>query len=130
MPVSQPTPADRRAVVQSLVSLAITLIVMGLLLFVPAGTTDWPRGWGFCIAFLVATLIAVVVIWRATPELFAARSRVQPGTKPLDYAFIALIVGGFLLILPVAGLDFRFGGARTPDWVVWLGYVLFAIAYA
>ena len=52
------TPAERRAVAQSLVALAITLIVMGVILFVPAGTINWPRGWWFCGAFLVATLIS------------------------------------------------------------------------
>lgn len=122
--------AERRAVAQSLVSLAVTLAVMGVILFVPAGTIEWPRGWWFCGAFVVATLIAIAVMWRVNPEIFVARSRVQPGTRPLDYLFIALVMGGFFMILPVAGLDFRFGGAAAPDWVVWLGYVLFAIAYA
>jgi len=128
--MAEPTPAERRAVAQGFVALAITMVVMGVILFVPAGTIDWPHAWWFCVAFLVATLIAIAVIWRANPELFVARSRVQPGTKPLDYLFITLIMGGFFFVLPVAGLDFRFGGARAPDWVIWLGYVLFVIAYA
>jgi protein-S-isoprenylcysteine O-methyltransferase Ste14 len=123
-------PSERRAIAQSFVALAITLVVMGLILFVPAGTLDWPRAWWFWIAFFVATLIAIGVLWRFNPEIFVARSRVQPGTKPLDYLFIGLVMGGFFLILPVAGLDFRYGGAAAPDWVVWLGYVLLVIAYA
>jgi protein-S-isoprenylcysteine O-methyltransferase Ste14 len=126
----QPTAADRRAVAQSFVALAITMIVMGVILFVPAGTIDWPHGWWFCGAFILATLIAIAVIWRTNPELFVARSRVQPGTKPLDYLFLTLVMVGFFLILPVAGLDFRFGGAHAPDWVIWAGYVLFFIAFA
>lgn len=123
-------PANSRAVVQSLVSLIVTLVVMGLVLFVPAGTLNWPRAWWFCAAFLVATVIAIVALWRLNPEIFAARSRIQPGTKALDYVFIALVMGGFFLILPVAALDFRFGGADAPDWVVWLGYALFIVGYA
>ncbi|MFL6089081.1 MAG: methyltransferase [Aeromicrobium sp.] len=118
------------AVGRSLVALAITLVVMGLLLFVPAGTIDWPRAWTFCAAFVIATLIAVVVLWRVNPEIFVARSRVQPGTEPRDYLFLAIVMGGFVLTLPVASLDFRLGGAAAPDWVVWLGYLLFAISYA
>lgn len=124
------TKAQNGAVLQSLVALMITLVVMGLLAFVPAGTIDWPRAWWFCGAFLVATLIAVVVLWRLNPEIFAARSRVQPGTKSGDYIFLALVLGGFFFILPVAGLDFRFGWSAMPDWVVWLGYVLFVLSYA
>ncbi|HWA19005.1 MAG TPA: isoprenylcysteine carboxylmethyltransferase family protein [Devosia sp.] len=120
---------DSSAVAKSLVALLITLIVMAVVLFLPAGTLDWPRAWWFCAAFVAATLIAIAALWRLNPEIFAARSRVQAGTKSLDYLFITIVMGGFFLILPVAGLDFRFGGANAPDWVVWLGYVLFAIAY-
>src|SRR4051812_29027638 len=128
--MSNPDTTQRRAVAQSLISLATTLVIMGVILFVPAGTIDWPRGWWFCVVFLVVPLVATAALWRLNPEIFAARSRVQPGTKPLDYLFIGIAVGGFLLILPVAGLDFRFGGANAPDWVICLGYVLFVVAYA
>lgn len=123
-------PSQSAAMRHSLIAFVITLIVMGVVLFVPAGTFDWSRAWWFCVAFVVATLIATALLWRVNPEIFVARSRVQPGTKPLDYLFIVLIMGGFFLILPVAALDFRFGGANAPDWVVWLGYLLFAISYA
>jgi protein-S-isoprenylcysteine O-methyltransferase Ste14 len=123
-------PTNSAAVRQSLIALVVTLLVMGVVLFVPAGTMSWPRAWWFCVAFLVATVVAMAVLWQLNPEIFVARSRVQPGTKPLDYLFLVLIMGGFFLILPVAGLDFRFGGANAPDWVVWLGYLLFAVSYA
>jgi protein-S-isoprenylcysteine O-methyltransferase Ste14 len=122
--------SQRRAVAQSLVALAITLLIMAVVLFVPAGTLDWPRGWWFCAAFLAATLIAVAALWRLNPEIFVARSRVQAGTKALDYVFLVVIMGGFFLILPVAGLDYRLGGANAPDWVVVIGYLLFVVAYA
>src|SRR3569623_207524 len=123
-------PTQSGAVRQSLIALVVTLVVMAVILFVHAGTLNWSRAWWFCGAFVVATLIAIAVLWRLNPDIFVARARVQPGTKPLDYLFLVLIMGGFFLILPVAGLDFRFGGANAPDWVVWLGYVLFAISYA
>jgi protein-S-isoprenylcysteine O-methyltransferase Ste14 len=124
------TQGQNRAVGQSLVSLVVTLAIMGVLLFWPAGTWDWPAAWWFAAAFLVCTLIAVVVIWRVNPEIFVARSRIQPGTKSWDYFFIAAIIGGFMLVLPVAGLDFRFGWSVMPGWVVVLGYVLFLLGYA
>ena len=123
-------PSEGRAVAQSLVALAVTLAVMGLLLFVPAGTLSWPRGWWFAIAFLVVTLVAIAALWRLNPEIFVARAKVQRGTKPLDYLYIAVIMLGFFLMLPVAGLDFRFGGDNAPDWVVWVGFICFAVGYA
>ena len=107
---------------QSLISLVATLVIMGLLLFGTAGTLNWPLGWWFGAIFLACTLLAVVVIWRVNPEIFVARSRIQPGTKAWDYFFIALIIGGFMAVLPVAGLDFRFGWSSMPGWVIGLGF--------
>ena len=124
------TPKQSRAVQQSIGALVISIVVMAILLFGPAGTLDWPRGSWFLTAFVVATLIAVAILWRLNPEIFAARSRIQPGTKAKDYIFLTLILGGFFLILPVAGLDVRFGWSTVPDWVVWLGYLLFVVSYA
>lgn len=124
------TPTQNAAVLQSLVSLAVTLVVMGVLLFWPAGTLDWPLGWWFVAAFLVAILISLVVLWRLNPEIFVARSRIQPGTKAWDYIFLALILGGFVLVPAVAGFDFRFGWSAVPGWVVVLGYVVFVLSFA
>jgi protein-S-isoprenylcysteine O-methyltransferase Ste14 len=118
------------AVFRSFVSLIVTLVVMGLLLFVPAGTLNWPLAWWFMAAFVICTLIAVAIIWRLNPEIFVARSRIQPGTKSWDYIFITLAIGGFALVLPVAALDFRFGWSSVPWWVISLGYLLFLLSYA
>lgn len=119
-----------RVVAGALLQLLVTLVVMGVLLFWPAGTFNWPAAWWFAAAFVLCTLIAVVIVWRVNPEIFAARSRIQPGTKAWDYFFIALIIGGFLAVLVVAGLDFRFGWSAMPSWLVGVGYVLLLLGYA
>jgi protein-S-isoprenylcysteine O-methyltransferase Ste14 len=126
----QTDPAGVAAVRRGLISLAITLIGMAVLLFVPAGTVGWPIGWWFCVAFVVCILISIATIWRLNPEIFVARSRIQPGTKRWDYVFIVLILTGFMAVLPVAGLDDRFGWSSMPIWVIVLGYVVFLLSFA
>jgi protein-S-isoprenylcysteine O-methyltransferase Ste14 len=128
--MSEPTSRDRVAIAHGFVSLAVTIIVMAVLLFATAGTLSWPLGWWFIVAFVLCVLVAMAIIWRANPELFTARSRVQPGTKSWDYIFLILVVAGFILMPLVAGLDFRFGWSAVPGWVVVLGYVLFVLSFA
>jgi len=118
-----------RIIGKSLIQLVVSLAIMGVLLLGPAGTFEWSRAWWFFIVFVLAIVIAIVVLAKVNPEIFAARSRIQPGTKLWDYIFITLVIGGFIAILPVAGLDFRFGGANAPDWVVWLGYLVFIVSF-
>jgi protein-S-isoprenylcysteine O-methyltransferase Ste14 len=130
VPMAAVARVENAAVRQSFLSLAIAMVIMGVLLFAPAGTLHWPRGWWFGGTFLAATLIAISVLWRVNPEIFAARSRIQPGTKTRDYVYIAIVMGGFILILPVAAIDFRFGWTQMPDWVVWFGYLLFVLSFA
>jgi protein-S-isoprenylcysteine O-methyltransferase Ste14 len=128
--MSEPTSRDRVAIARGFVSLAVTIIVMAVLLFATAGTLSWPLGWWFILAFVLCVLVAMAIIWRANPELFTARSRVQPGTKSWDYIFLILVVAGFILMPLVAGLDFRYGWSAVPGWVVVLGYVLFVLSFA
>jgi len=114
---------------RALGSLAITLLVMAALLFPPAGTLAWDRGWWYLASFVVAILVAIVYIWRVDPELFAIRRKPQAGSKPWDLAFVAVTLTSMAAILPVAGLDYRFGWSRLSDGVVWLGYLIFAAGF-
>ena len=111
---------------RSLGSLAVTMLVMVALLFFPAGTFGWARGWWYLAVFLVAVVVAMIYIWRVDPELFAIRRKPQAGSKTWDLAFVAVTITSMAAILPVASLDFRFGWSQLPDGVVWLGYLIFA----
>ena len=115
--------------VRSLVALVFTLLLMGVALFVPAGTAGWVRAWIFCVAFTAAVLIAMAALWKVNPEIFSARSRVQPGTMKLDYVFIVIAFAGFLAIFPVSGLDYRYKLAQTPDWLSWVSYLPFFLGF-
>src|SRR5688572_11852936 len=99
--MTEATEAQRAALKRSLFSLFITIVVMGLLLFVPAGTLGWVRGWWFLTTSVAAIIIAITVLWRFNPDIFVARSRVQPGTKTLDYLYLTMVLGGLIAILPV-----------------------------
>ncbi|EJZ18053.1 isoprenylcysteine carboxylmethyltransferase family protein [Rhizobium sp. Pop5] len=119
-----------RTATPSLGSFAMTVIVMFAALFWPAGTLDWPRGWIFLGLFLALTAIAIVWIRKTNPELFAARSKYQKGTKPWDAVVATLTIILFAAILPVGAFDDgRFHWAPQPGWVVLIGYVILIAGY-
>ncbi len=122
-----PMPARRRLVIQSL---AVPPI-LALLLFLPAGTLAWPRGWIFCLVFFASCLVAALILWRVNPEIYAARSRIREGTKAWDRIVIRFLMLAMTAMPLVAALDdgrFRWSGA--PWWVCGLGYVLFFAGFA
>jgi protein-S-isoprenylcysteine O-methyltransferase Ste14 len=131
LPETQTRPdAGVGAALKALLSLAIWLAVMIAMMFWPAGTWDWPRGWLFFGVYCALTAIACVWLWVTNPEIFAARRKMQKGTKGWDLVLTTAIIITFTAILPVTALDDgRFHWAPQPDWVVALGYVLFAIGF-
>lgn len=117
---------DARTWIGLVVYVAITLVLM----FWPAGTIDWRRGWLFVTLFVVLMFVAIGWIARDNPELFAARSKVQAGTKGWDFVVAGLTVLLFIAIMPVAALDdVRYRWAPTPDWVTFIGYALLTAGF-
>ena len=83
--MAQPDTLPRRSsthgLIPALVSLVVWLAIMIAALFGSAGTWDWPRGWMFFGVYCLLTFIACVWLWIVNPEIFAARSKIQKGTK-------------------------------------------------
>jgi protein-S-isoprenylcysteine O-methyltransferase Ste14 len=129
-PDTLPRHGSTAGLIQALVSLVVWLAIMIAALFGSAGTWDWPRGWFFFGVYCLLTAIACVWLWIVNPEIFAARSKIQKGTKGWDRILTVFIILTFIAILPVAALDDgRFHWAPQPDWVVMLGYVMFAAGF-
>ncbi len=103
-------------------SIGITVVVMAVLLFWPAGTIDWRRAWLFLSLFIVLMFVAMSWIKRDNPELIKVRKKFQKGTKGWDAIVATLSIILFALILPAAGFDERFRWAIAPDWVTLAGY--------
>jgi protein-S-isoprenylcysteine O-methyltransferase Ste14 len=117
-------------IVKTAIQLVVTIVIMAVLLFWPAGTLAWPAAWWLLVIFTVLVVAAVIYVARANPELFAARQRFQPGTKPLDVIVATVSVVAIAAILPVAGFDVRYGWSAVPVWLVVVGYVLLIAGFA
>jgi protein-S-isoprenylcysteine O-methyltransferase Ste14 len=118
------SPAQLRSTISRL---AVTLAILAVLLFAPAGRITWARGWLFLLIFTVLMGAGIIYFRRANPEMFTVRSRVHPGTKRWDKVIVGLLFLAILATPPVAGLDDgRFLWSHVSWLVVSLGYFLFA----
>lgn len=104
------------------------LAVMGLLLFLPAGSWGYWQAWLFLgLLFVPMTCVATWLLVRE-PELLKKRlgSREQEKEQRHVVALSALMfVAGFLL----AGFDQRYGWSEMPVWVVAVAAVLMLCGY-
>lgn len=111
-------------------SLAVSILVIAVLLFLPAGDFGWRNGWLFVLVFAALVIGSVVYLRFANPEIFVARSKIQAGTKAWDKAMIFLLLASLVAVFPVAGLDHRYQWSSVPSWLTALGYVLFSFGFA
>ena len=118
-----------KLLVEALTKFACGLLLVGLLIFLPAGTLSYTYGWLFVSLLFVPMLIAGFVMLAKSPAFLKKRldAKEKQGTQKGVVAVAGLMfIAGFV----VAGLDFRFGWSTMPTWVTITASVLFLIAYA
>lgn len=105
------------------------LLMVGLLIFLPAGTLHYAKGWLLMGLLFVPMLAAGIVMLIRSPAFLEKRLdlKEKQATQKGVIAFSGLI---FLAGFVVAGLDFRFGWSHFPPSVTVVGSVLFLLAYA
>ena len=115
---------------QSIWSGVVFLFFLGIIMFLPAGDIRWAKGWLMIVVFVALTIPSMMYLWRVNPEIFAARRRIQPGTKGWDRVLLMVLLPTMLAIYPVAALDDgRFHWSRVPLWLVVVGYVLLTTSW-
>ena len=117
-----------KLIFEALVKFACGLLLVGLLVFLPAGTLAYAYGWLFVGLLFGPMLIAGFVMAFAAPELLKKRldaKEKQAAQKGVLAFSGCMFIAGFV----TAGLDFRFGWSEMPAWVVFGASALFVGAY-
>jgi protein-S-isoprenylcysteine O-methyltransferase Ste14 len=119
---------DRKLRVQGIAKFLIGVVLLGALLFIPAGTLAWPQGWRLMAILFVPMLIVGVVMILKNPELL--RKRLNAKEKQEEQKDVLKYSGlMFLTAFILAGLNFRFRWIVLPDWISWVAVAIFLISY-
>ncbi len=112
--------------VRSIALSVLGLVGLGALLFIPAGTLNYWQAWVFIVVFAAATQAIGIYLALKDPALLERRLQFGPGAeqRPSQRIISALVFLGFLAVMVVSALDYRFGWSTVPFWVSLLGNVL------
>ena len=104
------------------------VLLLGLLLFLPAGTFAYWQGWLLMGILFVPMFVAGLVMMVKSPELLRRRlnAREEQTEQKQVIAWSGLM---FLAAFLLAGLNFRFGWIVLPRWLVWTAAGLFLLGY-
>lgn len=108
------------------VRIIAAIIFLLAILFVPAGTLNWPEAWLLLVLYFL--VVGGLLIWlkKNDPELLKERRSVRKDVKSWDKKIILAYTIFLLIMLALAGLDaVRFRWSRVP--LVWkaIGYIGF-----
>lgn len=104
------------------------LIIMGTLLFLPAGTLAYRGAWLFIALLFIPILVVGVVLLIKAPDLLRKRLAMKEREKE-QQGVVAL--SGLLLVasLVIAGLDYRFGWSHISSTIVTIAAVVLLVGY-
>ena len=104
------------------------IVLVGVLVFLPAGTLNYLYGWIFMAILFVPMFIAGIVMMIKNPDLL--KSRLQAKEKQKEQSLVVKLSGlMFLAGFIVAGLGVRFKWFLLPKSVVIVASVIFLVAY-
>ena len=119
---------NKDLLIKALTSYLLGVIVLGVLLFLPAGSFHYWQGWLLMGILFVPMFVAGIVMMAKNPELL--RKRLNAKEKEAEQKSVVAMSGLlFILAFVFAGLNWRFDWWVAPDWVVWVSAALFLASY-
>ncbi len=109
--------------------LLIGVLVVGAVLFIPAGSFKFWQGWVYLLIWLVPGLSAFAYVYKHDPKLIERRMQFKekvPAQK-LIMKFIYMIYFAAILL---PGLDYRFGWSHLPLWLTVLSQAVVFLGFA
>jgi len=101
------------------------------LIFVAAGTFDWPRLWFFLGFYAVTTSALMLWLKKRDPELLKERMTVKKDVKGWDKTIIRVYTVLLMVMYIVLPLDaVRFGWSRVPAALSWLAFSGIVLSWA
>ena len=119
---------EKGLLTQALGKFFLGVILLGVLIFLPAGSIGYWQGW-LLMGILFVPMFAVGLVMLAkTPDLL--RKRLNVKEQEAEQKTVVKMSGIlFIAAFVVAGLNWRFGWWVLPDWAVWLAAGLFLASY-
>jgi len=113
---------------EAILKFLLGVVLVGVLIFLPAGTLRFFGGWLLMGILFVPMFCAGLVMLAKNPNLL--RSRLDAREKRAEQDKLVKLSGlMFLVGFVVAGIDFRFRWLPLPTWVNWAAAALFLLAY-
>ena len=114
--------------IQGLIKFIIGIILVGLLIFIPAGSINFTKGWLFMGLLFIPMFILGIILMIFNPKLLERRLNAK---EKENNQKIVLLLSGIVFILGfiICGLNYRFNWFRMPYRLTYIFSIMFLIFY-
>ncbi len=114
--------------IEAIAKFTLGVILVGLLIFLPAGSIQYWNGWLFIGILFIPMFIAGIVMMVKSPSLL--KSRLNAKEKENEQRKVVAISGlMFLIGFIIAGLNFRYSWIILPIPIIIIGTIIFLLSY-
>jgi protein-S-isoprenylcysteine O-methyltransferase Ste14 len=118
----------KKLLLMVVIRFASALIVLGIVIFIPAGTLKYWNAWFYLAAISLAMLSTLIYLYVNDPLLLEKRMRIKEKEKE-QKAYVKLSVILFFMSFIIPGLDYRYQWSQMPFWVMILALIIFFCGY-
>lgn len=119
---------NTKLLLEAILKFLCGIILVGVLIFLPAGTLNYTNGWIFMGILFIPMLIAGIVMMIKNPTLL--KSRLDAKEKQKEQSIIIKLSGlMFIIGFILSGLDYRYNWFPLPKIVSYIFVIIFLIAY-
>lgn len=119
---------NNKLLTQAIIKFLAGVILLGILIFLPAGSRAYWQGWLLMGILFVPMFFAGIILLIKNPDLL--RKRLDVKEKEQEQKIVVALSGLlFIAAFVIAGLNFRYGWWTLPDWGVWIAAAIFFGSY-
>ena len=119
---------DKQLFSQAITKYLAGVVLVGVLIFLPAGTLSFRNGWILMAILFVPMFCAGMIMLYKSPDLL--RKRLNAKEKEMEQKKVVALSGlMFLAAFILAGLNYRFRWTTLPDAVIYISAGLFLFSY-
>jgi protein-S-isoprenylcysteine O-methyltransferase Ste14 len=112
----------------ALIRFGAALIIVGLILFLSAGTLKYWNAWLFIGALFSPVVLVLIYLIKNDPALLEKRMKTKEKEKT-QKLIIKLSIIPFIISFLIPGFDYRFNWSAVPLWLVIMATVIMLIGY-
>jgi len=117
-----------RLFLEAITKFILGILLVGLLIFVPAGTIEYFNGWLFMGLLFIPMFTAGIIMMFKSPDLL--KSRLDAKEEEKEQKEVVVLSGlMFLIGFILAGFNYRFGWIEMPKFIPVIASIIFITSY-